>query len=116
LAEARVVAEMPCADEAVEAILLHDFDENPEGGTVEQVASVRRAREYLENAGVDVELQGTSGDPADAIIRTADQRDVDRIVIAGRKRSPTGKALFGSVTQKVILNTDRPVLVCSKDE
>jgi nucleotide-binding universal stress UspA family protein len=35
------------------------------------------------------------------------------ICVAGRKRTPTGKVLFGSVTQAVILDTERPVLVCS---
>jgi nucleotide-binding universal stress UspA family protein len=30
-----------------------------------------------------------------------------------RRRSPVGKAMFGSVTQSVILGTDRSVLVCS---
>nr|WP_276414161.1 universal stress protein [Halomicroarcula sp. XH51] len=37
------------------------------------------------------------------------------IVLAGRKRSPAGKALFGSVTQDVILGTDRSVLVVSSE-
>ena len=116
IAQARNVAEIPCAAEEVKAILLHDFGENPEGGTVEQVGAVRRAREILEDAGVEVELEGSSGEPSEAIVRVADRHDADRIVLAGRKRSPTGKVLFGSVTQAVILNTDRPVLVCSPED
>jgi nucleotide-binding universal stress UspA family protein len=114
-AQAKHVAEIPCAAEEVRAILLHDFGENPEGGTVEQVGAVKRAREILENAGVEYELEGTSGEPSEAIIRMAGRYDADRIVLAGRKRTPTGKVLFGSVTQAVILNTDRPVLVCSAE-
>lgn len=115
VAQARTVAGIPDADESVTAILLHDFSENPEGGTVEQVKSVRRARDILQEAGVEVQLEGTSGDASEAIIRAADRHDADRIVLAGRKRSPAGKALLGSVTQAVILNTDRPVLVCSAE-
>lgn len=115
-AQARTIAEIPVADETVKAILVHDFDENPEAGTVEQVKSVRQARDILEEAGIEVELEGASGDASEAIIRAADSHDADRIVLAGRKRSPVGKALLGSVTQDVILNTDRPVLVCSARE
>lgn len=115
MAQARTVAGIPVEDEAVKAILLHNFDANPEGGTVEQVKSVRHARDILEESGVEVELEGTSGDASDAIIRVADRHDTDRIVLAGRKRSPAGKALLGSVTQAVILNTEHPILVCSAD-
>ena len=116
VAQARTVARIPNADESVTAILLHDFSENPKGGTVEQVKSVRRARDILEEAGIEVQLEGTSGDASEAIIRAAEEHDADRIVLAGRKRSPVGKALLGSVTQAVILNTERPVLVCSTDD
>ncbi|MUV50601.1 universal stress protein [Haloarcula sp. CBA1122] len=113
---AKAITEVPMDASQVRVTLLHDFEENPEGASVDQVASVRRAREVLEEAGVEVALEESSGEPADAILRLADEQDADMIVVAGRKRTPTGKVLFGSVTQSVILGTDRSVLVCSGEE
>jgi nucleotide-binding universal stress UspA family protein len=113
---AEAITEIPMDASEVRVTLLHDFEENPEGASVDQVASVRRAREVLEEAGVEVSLEESSGEPADAILRLADEQDADMVVVAGRKRTPTGKVLFGSVTQSVILGTDRSVLVCSGEE
>ena len=96
--------------------LLHVFEENPEGATAQQLGSVRRARELLEDAGVEVTIQGEGGKPAQLIVDHAEEIDADAVAIAGRKRSPTGKVVFGSVTQDVILNTERSVLVCSPHE
>ncbi|WP_340100507.1 universal stress protein [Salinibaculum salinum] len=78
--------------------------------------SLRRAQQIFEDAGVSVELREGSRDPAVSIIETADKIDADTICIAGRKRSPAGNVLFGSVSQSVILNTDRPVLTCDPVE
>lgn len=50
-------------------------------------------------------------DEANAIIETAEQHDADYVFIAGRKRRPTGKAVFGDTTQRVILNYDGSVVV-----
>lgn len=100
-------------DESLQVYLLHDFIDNPEGASVIQVDSVKRAKETFENAGVSVELREGSGDPAESIINHAEELDADAICVAGRKRSPAGKMLFGSVSQSVILNTERPVLLCS---
>ncbi|KAA9399096.1 universal stress protein [Haloarcula sp. CBA1130] len=113
---AEAITEIPMDASQVRVTLLHDFEENPEGASVDQVASVRRARDVLEDAGVEVTLEESSGEPADAILRLADEQDADMVVVAGRKRTPTGKVLFGSVTQSVILGTDRSVLVCSGEE
>ena len=59
---------------------------------------------------VPVESVGLVGNPASRITDYAEQQDARYIVVSGRKRSPTGKALFGSVSQTVLLNADRPVV------
>ena len=119
LAQARFVAGLPEASDAVEAIVLFVFegsgDDVPEElarfNSASRVGSVRRAREYLDDHDVAVEIHEDSGDTVADILGVADDHDVDAIVLGGRKRSPVGKALFGSVTQSVILETDRPVVV-----
>jgi nucleotide-binding universal stress UspA family protein len=114
--QAESIVGMPMTGEDVRVTLLHDFTENPSGASVTQVASVRRAKDILEDEGIEVVLEESSGRPVEAILEISDEIDADMIVIAGRKRTPTGKVLFGSVTQGVILDTDRPVLVCSAKE
>jgi nucleotide-binding universal stress UspA family protein len=53
---------------------------------------------------------GRIGDPATEIVSVADEYDVSYLVIGRYKRSPTGKALFGSTAQSVLLNTTRRVV------
>lgn len=55
---------------------------------------------------------GRIGAPADTILSVADsgEYDIRYLVIGGRKRSPVGKALFGSVTQEILLGTEKPVM------
>ncbi|WP_226011069.1 universal stress protein [Halomicrobium salinisoli] len=114
-AAADAITDLPLADDSARVTLLHAFDDGEEG-SVEDVPSVRRARDALAEADLEVTCAGATGDPADAIMERADEVDADMIVVAGRKRTPAGKVLFGSVTQSVILGTDRPVFVCSAGE
>ena len=82
---------------------LYDEDALPE--------SMVTVRDVLVAAGVSVDLERRHGDPADEIVEYADSVDADTIIVPGRKRSPVGKAVFGSVTQDVILDSDRPVTI-----
>ena len=92
------------------------------GGDRTTQKDVERARELLERAeevakeyGVEVEthLLVRGLEPADDIITFSEENNADLIVMGVRKRSPVGKLLFGSVAQRVILNTDIPV-ICIK--
>ncbi|WP_225335191.1 universal stress protein [Halomicrobium urmianum] len=112
-AAADAITDLPLEDDSVRVTLLHAFDDDGEEVPVEEVPSVQRARNALDEAGIEATCAGATGDPADAIMERADDVDADMIVVAGRKRTPAGKVLFGSVTQSVILGTDRPVFVCS---
>lgn len=57
-----------------------------------------------------IEPMGRVGDVTDEILAVADDIDPRYLVIGGRRRSPTGKALFGSTTQQVLLNAECPVV------
>lgn len=50
--------------------------------------------------------------PYQAIVTAAKQRDCDLIVMGSRGRQGLGRLLLGSVTHRVLLHTDLPVLVC----
>jgi nucleotide-binding universal stress UspA family protein len=91
--------------EAVSSEAIYDEDDVPE--------SVTAAVEALEAAGVTARVRHEHGDPATVILETAAELGVDAIAVHGRKRSPIGKALFGSVTQAVLLDAEQPVFVAT---
>lgn len=65
----------------------------------------------LRARGVDVEVQREMvPDVADAVVSAAEAAGADLVVVGVRPRSPVGKALLGSVAQRVILDAHCPVL------
>jgi nucleotide-binding universal stress UspA family protein len=80
-------------------------------------AEVKAVRQHVVDAGLEFHLEPpTVLDPDDAIVRTAQRRGGELIVIGVRSRNPVGKLLFGSVAQSVILHADCPVLVVKLPE
>ncbi|NUB90966.1 universal stress protein [Haloterrigena sp. SYSU A558-1] len=63
------------------------------------------------NADVSYAAIGAAGELPKKIIEVADERGCGHLFVSGRKRSPTGKALFGDIAQAVLLRFDGPVTV-----
>lgn len=76
----------------------------------------RLAREALEDYDVGYEIIATIGREADTVLDVAEDRECDHLFLTGRKRSPTGKALFGDLTQQILLSFDGPVTVLLGEE
>jgi len=124
LAAADAVLSLPDAAQSVQVTILSVQEEvdvtDTEGGKVSSEewyektdfpASAESVKEYLEDEGVAVAMRREHADPAETIVETASEIGADRIVMSGRKRSAVGKALFGSVTQSVLLQSEVPVTV-----
>lgn len=86
---------------------------NP-GETVDTDSSKRDAKteaeEIASESAEEFTAVGLVGYPGQEILSYADDAEARFIVIGGRRRSPVGKALFGSVAQEVILGADQPVV------
>jgi nucleotide-binding universal stress UspA family protein len=55
-------------------------------------------------------------DPVDAVLDEIRAHDVSRLVIGLKRRSPVGKALLGSVSQRLLLDSPVPVVAVKLDE
>lgn len=70
---------------------------------------VRDVSAVLDDRGIDVTIRGGVGSHGESIVETAEDVGADLVYVGGRKRSPTGKAVFGSTAQAVLLNSPAPV-------
>ncbi|THE66422.1 universal stress protein [Salinadaptatus halalkaliphilus] len=81
--------------------------------TAADIAS--ESAEYVDGL-EEYEAVGLVGDAAEVIRNYASEQDAEYIVVSGRKRRPLGQALFGSVTQALLLNADCPVVAVPQDD
>ena len=119
---AQAVSELPGDVEAVILNVFEEFDASDGDGRVtsselyddeDHPDSVIAAEQILADAGVTTTKRREHGDPTEVILAVAEELDVDSIALSAEKRSPVGKAVFGSVTQSVLLSSDRPVIVAT---
>ena len=64
-------------------------------------ATLREAAEHVEQAGVEVTTYARQGDPADAILDVAEERDADLIIVGNKGMTGAKRFLLGSVPNKV---------------
>ncbi|MFC7156303.1 universal stress protein [Halomarina halobia] len=72
-------------------------------------ATVRELTSALDDADVEYVIRGAVGPHGERIVALARGTDADLVVVGGRKRTPAGKAVFGSTAQEVMLNSPCPV-------
>jgi len=113
MGQAEAVLQLPAAAEEVSVTLLHVFDEEnvADDTSPTQITAGKQAQNRLHDDGIAVETTSTSGNPATAILAAAEEIDADQIVLGGRKRSPLGSLIFGSVSQAVMLDATVPVTI-----
>jgi nucleotide-binding universal stress UspA family protein len=102
--------------------LLEEMDIEPTSGALspDELAarhdSVRTPASTLEANDIDYEIRGVAGgEAAGQVVKRADELDADVVVVAGSKRSPAGKAMFGDHAQQVLLNASTPVLYVKRE-
>ncbi|MDS0297653.1 universal stress protein [Halogeometricum sp. S1BR25-6] len=96
-----------------------DFDRTADEVTPDDVATrhstVRELVAKLDEAGVEYGIRGRVGEHGESIVNLAKNVDADRVIVGGRRRSPAGKAVFGSVAQEVMLSAPCPVTFVRAD-
>jgi nucleotide-binding universal stress UspA family protein len=70
-----------------------------------------RVAERLREAGLDVIVEVLEGPPADAILRVANVRQCDLIVMGNRGYGDVASLLLGSVSHRVVAHARTPVLI-----
>ncbi|MFA9518057.1 universal stress protein [Halopenitus sp. H-Gu1] len=95
---------------------LSDYDLEDATDDAAGVAERCVERTLSEEQRADIAVKGRVGDPETEIIEEADRIDARYIVVGGRKRSPIGKAIFGSISQSIMINSDRPVVALTRNE
>ena len=70
----------------------------------------------LQEAGLEVIVEVLEGPPADAILRVADVRQCDLIVMGSRGHGTLASLLLGSVSHRVLAHAQAPVMMVSATE
>ena len=74
-------------------------------------ADMDEAAEVIAGSGVTVEQLAAAGEPDEEIVATAERRGVDMIAMASHGRGALGRAIFGSVADRVARGATVPVLI-----
>jgi nucleotide-binding universal stress UspA family protein len=108
-----VIGHVFTAEEYSDAIQRLGFDKTADqlspGDVARRLPPVSAVANAMDELDVGYEIRGLIDDEDGAVVRLAEDVDADRVLVGGRRRSPAGKAVFGSRAQEVMLNAPCPV-------
>lgn len=93
-----------------------DFSVSQQASSAREIAR-RFVRHSLDDVDWDrVEVRGRVGSVTEKILAEATAVEPRYLVISGRRRSPTGKAIFGNTAQDILLSAECPVVSKMSDD
>jgi nucleotide-binding universal stress UspA family protein len=110
LSRAAELAEAFGASLIVTNVVPPDHDEEAEAERYGR-ERLEQARTFLESRGVTAEVVRSVGQPAEAILALARERDADLIVVGMRKKGFIERLVEGSVAQNVLRRAPCDVIV-----
>lgn len=95
------------------ALLVVASQRVPDPRKARGVTDPRPLEQRLAETGLEVELRTVAhrDDPADDILDAIEEADVDLVVLGIRRRTPIGKMLLGSTSQRVAIESPVPVVL-----
>ena len=95
------------------SLLVLASERAPDPRKARGVPDKRPLQERLEETGLGFELRTVPrrDDPADDILDAVEHDDVALVVLGIRKRTPIGKILLGSTSQRVAIESPVPVVL-----
>lgn len=103
------------ADTLEEMLDVRPNEEQDLSTAAEHNTAIRTLASKLDDAGVPVTIRGRMGRTSDELVSLASDLDADFLLIGGRRRTPAGKAIFGSTAQEVLLSAPCPVVFVKSD-
>ncbi|WP_280587463.1 universal stress protein [Halorubrum sp. Boch-26] len=70
---------------------------------------MQRARDAIDDAGIDADVRRVEGDPGSRLIEIAEREAFEEIVLGGGHTSPMGKITIGPIAEFVLLNAKTSV-------
>jgi nucleotide-binding universal stress UspA family protein len=89
----------------------YDIDMDLDALTADRRKYLDTLRKKLAKKGLSVEIRACRGRGPDEILRFADEKNVDLIVMTTHGRSGIGRFIYGSVAERVIHGAKTPVLL-----
>lgn len=94
-------------------LLVLASEKGPSHRKAHDVQDKRPLTERLEESGIPFELRTVPqrDDPADDILDAVEASGADLVVLGIRRRTPIGKILLGSTSQRVVMESPAPVVL-----